>query len=87
MEIAAKIPPISIRRLVTSALVWSTGSTALTQVLAFVRSIILARLLNPEAYGLFSMAVVVLQGLTVLTEFNFRELPVHGSGRHEGARQ
>lgn len=69
MALAAEAKGGTQRGLVASALAWSTGATAITQVLAFVRSLILARLLNPEAYGLIGMANVVLQGLTIFTEF------------------
>lgn len=53
-----------------TAISWTTVSTAATNLLAFLRSLILARLLNPDAYGLFGMGMLVFSALSAFTDFN-----------------
>ncbi|MDX2157305.1 MAG: lipopolysaccharide biosynthesis protein [Hyphomicrobiaceae bacterium] len=47
------------RRSIT-AMLWGTGGSALRIVLQIVSQIVLARLLGPEAYGVFAVALVVV---------------------------
>ncbi len=49
---------------------WTAAGTAAGYGLSFLRSIILARLLFPDDYGLFGLAAGVLMGLNVFTEFS-----------------
>src|SRR5258705_12441690 len=49
---------------VRSGVSWSISSSLIGQLLGFVRSIVLARLLAPEDFGLFGMA------LTIVAAFN-----------------
>jgi len=70
LSAVAPPPPSSRRKQVFSALRWTAGSTIFNQFVIFFRSLIVARLLTPDAYGLFGMASVVLYAVTALTEFN-----------------
>ncbi len=56
-----------LNHLVRGGLKWSFASTALGRLLTPLTSIILARLLAPEDFGVFSLAIVVG---TALTSFN-----------------
>lgn len=52
------------------ALGMNAASAGFTQILGFLRSLILARLLAPEDYGIFGMAFVVTSAVQVLVNFN-----------------
>jgi lipopolysaccharide exporter len=52
------------------ALGMNAASAGFTQIIGFVRSLILARLLAPEDYGVFGMAFVVTSAVQVLVNFN-----------------
>lgn len=70
MSTGAATTQLNARKRFLTAVSWTAGSTAFNQVLVFARSLIIARLLTPDAYGLFGMATVVMYGVTILTEFN-----------------
>ncbi len=55
------------------AFTWSSGGTTFSYVLAFIRSIVLARLLYPEDFGLFGLAVSFLTTAQMLTEFSLSQ--------------
>lgn len=48
----------------------NTASSIFSQVLGFLRSVLLARLLSPEAYGLFGLAFVVSAAVQAVINFN-----------------
>lgn len=64
------LPPQTLRRSFWDAISWLAVSKLLTQALGFGRSIILARLLAPDDYGLWGMATLVLSGIFAMTHFN-----------------
>lgn len=55
---------------VRSAAGWVAASMLLTQVVALGRSIITARLLSPDDFGLFSMAATAVMALSALTNIS-----------------
>ena len=46
---------------------WNASSSLISQVIGFIRSIVIARLLVPEEFGLFGMALTIMLGLGALT--------------------
>lgn len=67
-------PSLSITRAaLVRAFTWSSGGTAFSYALAFLRSIVLARLLYPEDFGLFGLAVSFLTTAQMLTEFSLSQ--------------
>lgn len=57
----------SLTSRVQSGVIWNTFSVASTYLLGLVRSVIMARLLLAEDFGLFGMALTVVTGLSALT--------------------
>lgn len=62
---------VSLGKRVRSGAGWNAGSSLMTQVLAIVRSVIIARLLTPEDFGLFGMVMTVVGAAGALTSFGF----------------
>jgi O-antigen/teichoic acid export membrane protein len=52
---------------VRSGVSWNLSSSLIGQFIAFVRSVVLARLLAPEDFGLFGMALTIVAALNALT--------------------
>jgi O-antigen/teichoic acid export membrane protein len=69
---AASTLPVT-RAALIRAFSWSSGATAFSYGLAFLRSIVLARLLFPEDFGLFGLAVSFLTTAQMLTEFSLSQ--------------
>jgi len=59
--------PTSLTSRVQSGVIWNTLSVSSTYLLGLVRSVIMARLLLAEDFGLFGMALTVVTGLGALT--------------------
>lgn len=59
---------------VFSAIGYNTLAVAPTQGLSFIRSVILARLLTPEAFGLFGIALMTIDALSAVSNFNLKSL-------------
>jgi lipopolysaccharide exporter len=59
--------PTSLTSRVQSGVIWNTISVSSTYLSGLVRSIVVARLLLPEDFGLIGMALTVVAGLTALT--------------------
>jgi PST family polysaccharide transporter len=59
--------PTSLTSRVQSGVIWNAFSVASTYLLGLVRSVIMARLLLAEDFGLFGMALTVVTGLSALT--------------------
>lgn len=57
----------SLTSRVQSGIIWNTISVSSTYLLGLVRSVIMARLLLAEDFGLFGMALTVVTGLSALT--------------------
>jgi len=64
---ATNFPRVSLGRRVRSGIGWNASSAMVGQVIAFLRSIVIARLLVPEDFGLLGMALTVIAGLSALT--------------------
>src|SRR5882724_6630344 len=58
---------VPLRKRVRSGVGWNASSFLVGQVIGLVRSIVIARLLVPEDFGLFGMALTLISGLTALT--------------------
>lgn len=61
-------------RKVASALGLNVLAIAPTQGLNLLRGIILARLLTPEAFGIFGIAMTTMEALSALSNFNLKNL-------------
>src|SRR5215471_4304341 len=59
--------PSSITNRVRAGAIWNVVSLALTRLFAIGRSVILARLLAPDDFGLFGMALTLLTAMSALT--------------------
>ncbi|HXD33838.1 MAG TPA: oligosaccharide flippase family protein [Pyrinomonadaceae bacterium] len=66
-EIRAVPSPPRLTRRVLSGVSWNASSSLIGQVISFFRSVVIARLLLPEEFGLFSMALTIVLGLNALT--------------------
>ena len=64
--------------------VWVSTANAVLRVLEFARSIVLARLLFPEDFGLMGIVLFVIQGLEVFSETGFAAAIIH---RRESVKQ
>ena len=58
---------LSLLKRVRSAVSWNISSSLIGQLIAFVRSVVLARLLAPDDFGLFAMALTIVAALNALT--------------------
>jgi len=59
---------VSLRSQVLSGLIWTGGARAVSQVLTWVITIVVIRLLTPSDYGLLAMATLFVSFLTMLAE-------------------
>lgn len=62
---------------------WVSISVISINVLSFLRSIILARLLVPEVFGLMSICLVAIRCIEVFSETGFGAAIIHKQGDHE----
>jgi O-antigen/teichoic acid export membrane protein len=74
------VPGQRLSQRVVFAGAWMLAMRVARQGFSIVRLIILARLLSPEAFGLVSVALVVLALLTTITEFGFGEALIQHKG-------
>src|SRR6267378_3119103 len=51
---------------VRSGVSWNVSSSLIGQLISFVRSVVLARLLAPEDFGVFAMALTIVAALNAL---------------------
>lgn len=58
---------LSLTQRVRAGVNWNISSSLITEAIRFLRSIILARLLVPEDFGLFAMALTVVGALNALS--------------------
>ena len=65
---------------------WVTLSSVLGAGLSFLRSIIMARLLTPEIFGLMAICSMVIRGIEIFTETGFGAALIHRQERFEDAR-
>lgn len=66
--------------------VWVGLSSVVGAGLSFLRSIILARLLAPEVFGLMAISSMVIRGIEIFTETGFGAALIHRQQRFEDAR-
>jgi len=57
----------SLGRRVRSGVSWNVSSSLIAELIRFVRSVVLARLLVPEDFGLFGMALTIVAATNALT--------------------
>lgn len=70
--------PGSGRRALAGAAGWSAGSSALAQLLSLLGSVVVARYLVPDQYGVAAMALVVVQFAAVFSTFGLTPAVVAG---------
>ncbi len=58
---------LPLAKRVRSGVSWSVSSSLIGELIRFVRSVVLARLLVPEDFGLFGMALTIVAAMTALT--------------------
>lgn len=66
---AAKIDTQGFRALVRKAVIWRSGSQIVGQLIAWVSTFLVLRILDPADYGLYAMAAVVLTLLGLLNGY------------------
>ena len=62
---------------------WSAVERFSVQIVQFVISVVLARLLMPEAYGVVALALVILNVLQTVNEMGFGTALIHKQDRDE----
>lgn len=65
--------------------IWQTSISLTINSLTFLRSIILARLLPPEAFGLMGMTLIVIRGVEVFTTTGFAPALIQRKGGFDEA--
>ena len=68
----------SLTKRYRTAVGWNASASLLGQGITFLRSIIIARLLVPDDFGLFAMALTVMVGLNALTTIGLDRMIVAG---------
>lgn len=63
----AETTNLPLRKRVRSGVSWTVSSSLIGELTRFVRSVVLARLLIPEDFGLFGMALTIVAALNALT--------------------
>lgn len=63
------LPPESLRDQVRSAVIWRSGTQILGQMIAWLSTFLVIRILSPSDYGLFAMTQVVLVLLNMLNGY------------------
>jgi len=58
---------LSLRKRVRAGVGWNVSSSLIAELIRFVRSVLLARLLVPEDFGLFGMALTIVAAMNALT--------------------
>src|SRR5258707_15496244 len=58
---------LPLAKRIRSGLSWNISSSLIAESIRFVRSVVLARLLMPEDFGLFGMALTVAAALNALS--------------------
>src|SRR6266436_9822981 len=64
---------LPLAKRVRSGVSWNVSSSLIEQVIGFVRSVVLARLLAPEDFGLFGMALTIVAALNALTTIGLNQ--------------
>ncbi len=85
MSEATANSPGSLRNQVRSAVIWRSGAQVLSQLVAWVSTFLVIRILSPADYGLFAMTSVVLVLLTLFNGMGFANAAIQQ--REGGERQ
>ena len=64
---------LPLAKRVRSGVSWNVSSSLIEQLIGFVRSVVLARLLAPEDFGLFGMALTIVAALNALTTIGLNQ--------------
>lgn len=70
---------MSLGKRSVQSLTWNTGSHALQLIILFTRSVMLARLLSPEVFGIYAFAQAIIQTTKSLPAFGLGTAYVHRS--------
>ena len=62
-------PAASLRDLVRSAVIWRSGTQILGQIITWASTFLVIRILDPSDYGLYAMAAVILNLLSLINGF------------------
>ncbi len=76
---------MTLRRKVSTGLFWEGGAALIGQGLSFVVSLLLARLLAPEYFGLISIATLAISSLVFFQELGFSAALVYRQDDVEAA--
>lgn len=74
---------ISLKQKTISGIAWNTIGKLSNQILQFILSIILMRLLLPQDYGLLAMAMVLIGFASIFSEFGFSSALVQNQNINE----
>lgn len=77
---------MELKKKVVSGIGWGLGSSALTQGFNFLTKIIIARLLFPADLGIFAMAILVINFLSLFTGFGILSAVIYKKDDEEKAR-
>src|SRR4051794_38174155 len=72
--------PISRTRSTVHGAIWNYGVFASSKITAFVSSIVLARLLVPDDFGLLALALLAMTYVDVLNEFGVSAGVIYSDG-------
>lgn len=75
-----------IKRRTVRAGLWVGVSSAVWNLMSLIRSIVLARLLTPEIFGIWAICMTLNRGLTVFSETGFASALIQRQDRAEEAR-
>ena len=64
---------LPLAKRVRSGVSWNVSSSLIGELIRFVRSVVLARLLVPEDFGLFGMALTIVAALNALTTIGLNQ--------------
>ena len=68
---AAAVQPENLREQVRKAVIWRSGTQIVSQLIAWVSTFLVIRILSPSDYGLYAMTSVVLVLLGLLNGYSF----------------
>ena len=77
MVSAATTPGANLQRRALTGSAWTLGGFGAAQVIRLASSLILTRILVPEAFGLMALVTVVIQGIEMFSDVGVRGSIVH----------
>jgi len=76
----------SLSRKVIGSGLWVGSSSVVLNIVTLIRSVVLARLLAPEVFGLMAICYVVIKAVEVFTQTGFSAALIHRQGKFEEAK-